>query len=83
MDFFLSIINSIKVGDKMLENSVFKNYDKISNSIWDEIEIQTLQNDISKFIGEDGNSDSLSETELNNYKNDLLSNAYNEKDKSV
>ena len=83
MDFFLSIINSIKVGDKMLENSVFKNYDKISNSIWDEIEIQTLQNDISKFIGEDGNSDSLSETELNNYKNDLLSNAYNEKDKRL
>jgi len=83
MDFFLSIINSIKVGDKMLENSVFKNYDKISNSIWDKAEIQTLQNDISKFIGEDGNPDSLSETELNNYKKDLLSNAYNEKDKSL
>ena len=27
MDFFLSIINSIKIGDKMLENGIFKNYD--------------------------------------------------------
>lgn len=83
MDFFLSIINSIEIGDKMPENGIFKNYDTISNSIWDKAEIQNLQKCISKFANEDGNSESLSETEFNNYKNDLLSKAYNEKDRRL
>ena len=82
MDFFLSIINSIKIGDKMLENGIFKNYDTNSNSIWDKAEIQTLKNDISKFANEDGDSESLSETEFNNYQRDLLSKANNEQDKN-
>jgi hypothetical protein len=82
MDFFLSIINSIKIGDKMLENGIFKNYDTNLNSIWDKAEIRNLQKDISKFANEDGDSESLSETEFNNYQRDLLSKANNEQDKN-
>jgi len=83
MDFFLSIIDSIKVGDKMLENGIFKTYDKNSNSIWDEVEIQTLKNDISKFANQDGDSEALSEAEFNDYQKDLLSKANSKEERCL
>ena len=77
MDFFLSIINSIKVGEEMPQNGIFKEYDKNSNSIWDEAEIKDLQTCVQKFASKDGDIASLSRKEMKSFVGYLLSKSNN------
>ncbi|MCQ2739233.1 MAG: hypothetical protein MJ237_03275 [bacterium] len=83
MNFFLSIINSINIGDKIPENSIFKEYDKNNNSIWDDTEIKNIQDEVLKFACMDNNPETFTQKEFKKYFKDILSKINDKKEKST
>ena len=65
----------------MPQNGIFKEYDKNSNSIWDEAEIKDLQTCVQKFASKDGDIASLSRKEMKSFVGYLLSKSNNKQEK--